>query len=30
MRKQSLLLPSMNAIERLCAEASTRATHRIY
>jgi len=30
LRRQSILLPSMNVIERICAEASTRATRRIH
>ncbi|WP_020201300.1 Tn3 family transposase [Cupriavidus sp. WS] len=30
LRQQSLLLPGMNVIERICAEAVTRATRRIY
>lgn len=30
LRQQSLLLPNANVIERICAEAITRATRRIY
>src|SRR5215216_4083023 len=30
LRHQSILLPSINVIERMCAEALTRATRRIY
>ncbi|MFJ4292899.1 Tn3 family transposase [Cupriavidus sp. NPDC089707] len=30
LRQQSLLLPGMNVLERICAEAITRATRRIY
>ena len=28
LRRQSILLPSVNVIERICAEATTRATRR--
>ena len=30
LRRQSILLPSVNVIERICAEAITRATRRIH
>jgi TnpA family transposase len=30
LRSQSILLPSINVIERICAEAITKATRRIY
>jgi hypothetical protein len=30
LRSQSILLPSINVFERICAEAVTRATRRIY
>ena len=30
LRRQSILLPSVNVIERICAEAMTRATRRIH
>jgi len=30
LRKQSILLPSMNVIERICAEAITRANRRLF
>jgi hypothetical protein len=30
LRNQSILLPSINVIERICAEAMTRATRHIY
>lgn len=30
LRHQSVLMPTMNVIERICAEAITRATRRIY
>ena len=30
LRRQSILLPSVNVIERICSEAITRATRRIY
>ena len=30
LRSKSILLPSINVIERICAEALTRATERIY
>ena len=30
MRRKSILLPSPNVIERICAEAITRANRRIY
>ncbi len=30
LRQQALLLPGVNVIERICAEAVTRATRRIY
>lgn len=30
LRQQSILLPAINVIERICAEAITRATRRIY
>ena len=29
-RSQSILLPSINVIERICAEANTRSTRRVY
>jgi TnpA family transposase len=30
LRRQSIILPALNAIERVCAEAITRANRRIY
>jgi hypothetical protein len=30
LRRQSILLPSVNVIERICAEAITRATRRVH
>ena len=30
LRRQSILLPSVNVIERICAEAITRATRRLH
>jgi TnpA family transposase len=30
LRRESILLPSMNVIERICAEALTRATEKVY
>jgi TnpA family transposase len=30
LRRQAILLPSINVIERICSEAVTRATHRIH
>jgi len=30
LRRQSVLLPSLNVVERICAEAITRANRRIY
>jgi hypothetical protein len=30
LRQQSIIVPALNAIERACAEATTRANRRIY